>query len=164
MERKLNVADRISGSAIDRRHPFLAADNARSDGIELHRFGQSRRRHDLLLSSSGDEFGGKFRRIEHGACHHHGPGLPPGWTDADIGGPEFAGSASSNSGVMTVSGGGTDIWYSADQFNYVYQGLNGNGTIIAQVLTQGDTNPWAMAGVMIRNSVTNTAQPSPTWC
>jgi fibronectin type 3 domain-containing protein len=81
--------------------------------------------------------------------------IPPGWTDADIGGPEYAGSASYNSGVMTVSGGGADIWYSADQFNYVYQSLNGNGTIIAQVLTQGDTNPWAMAGVMIRNLVTN---------
>jgi fibronectin type 3 domain-containing protein len=79
----------------------------------------------------------------------------PGWTDADIGGPEFAGSASYNSGVTTVSGGGSAIWYSADQFNYFYQSLNGNGTIVAQVLTQGNTNPWAMAGVMIRNSVTS---------
>ena len=81
--------------------------------------------------------------------------IPPGWTDADIGGPEFAGSASYVNGVMTVSGGGSNIWYSADQFNYLYESLNGDGTIIAQVLTQGNTNPWAMAGVMIRNSVTS---------
>jgi len=81
--------------------------------------------------------------------------VAPGWTDADIGGPAIAGSASFSGGVFTVAGGGSDIWYSADQFNYVYQSLNGNGTIIAQVLTQGNTNPWAMAGVMIRNSVTD---------
>ncbi len=81
--------------------------------------------------------------------------VAPGWTDANIGGPALAGTASLNGGVFTVSGGGSNIWYSADQFNYVYQTLNGNGTIVAQVLTQGNTNPWAMAGVMIRNSVSD---------
>ena len=89
--------------------------------------------------------------------------VAPGWTDANIGGPSFAGSASLNGGVFTVSGGGSNIWYSADQFNYVYQTLNGDGTIVAQVLTQGNTNPWAMAGVMIRNSVSDKGSTLPTW-
>src|SRR5580658_5109864 len=35
-------------------------------------------------------------------------GLPPGWTDTDIGTPGDAGSASDTNGQWTVSGGGVD--------------------------------------------------------
>ena len=38
--------------------------------------------------------------------------LPPGWSDADIGSPGLAGSASYANGVWTVTGGGSDIWNS----------------------------------------------------
>ena len=81
--------------------------------------------------------------------------VPPPWTDANIGGPAIAGTTAFSGGVFTVSGGGSDIWYSADQFNYLYQTFSGDGTIVAEVLTQGNTNPWAEAGIMIRNSVTD---------
>ncbi len=79
-------------------------------------------------------------------------GVSAGWTDVDIGSPGMVGSATSNAGTFTVNGGGADIWYSSDQFNYVYQSLTGNLTITARVASQQNTDPWAKAGVMIRES------------
>ena len=64
----------------------------------------------------------------------------------------MAGSASYNAGTFTVNGGGTDIWYSSDQFNYLYQSLTGDLTITAQVASQQNTASWAKAGVMIRET------------
>ena len=80
--------------------------------------------------------------------------LPSPWADADVGAPALAGSASYSSGVFTVNGSGADIWGSTDQFNYVSQPLTGNGTIVARVTSQSDTDPWAKAGVMIKQSTT----------
>ena len=75
------------------------------------------------------------------------------WTDADIGAPALAGSASvSPGGAVTVSGGGADIWGQTDQFNYQSQPLAGNGSVVAQVTAQTNSNGWAKSGVMIRES------------
>ena len=78
--------------------------------------------------------------------------LPSGWTDTDIGGPGLAGSASYSGSTFTVSGGGADIYGTADQFNYASQSVNGNLTVTAYVASQTNTNSWAKAGVMIRES------------
>ncbi|WP_174240681.1 chitobiase/beta-hexosaminidase C-terminal domain-containing protein, partial [Granulicella sp. S156] len=86
-----------------------------------------------------------------------GSGLPTNWTDADIGAPGVAGSASYTSGTFTVSGSGADIYGTADQFNYVSQPVTGNLTITAEVTSQTDTNSWAKAGVMIRESTASGA-------
>ena len=79
-------------------------------------------------------------------------GLPFPWTDSDVGSPAVAGSASYASGVFTVKGSGVDIWAGSDQFNYVSQPLTGNASIVARVTSQSDTDPWAKAGVMIKQS------------
>jgi regulation of enolase protein 1 (concanavalin A-like superfamily) len=79
-------------------------------------------------------------------------GVPAGWTDVDIGSPGMVGSATYNAGTFTVSGGGADIWYASDQFNYVYQSLTGDLTITARVASQQNTDSWAKAGVMIRET------------
>ena len=78
--------------------------------------------------------------------------LPSPWADADVGSPAVAGSASYANGVFTVNGGGADIWGGTDQFNYVSQPLTGDGSIVARVTSQGDTDPWAKSGVMIKQS------------
>jgi hypothetical protein len=57
-------------------------------------------------------------------------------------------------GLFTVTGSGTDIWDAADAFQYVYQPLVGDGQIIARVLSVQNTDPWAKAGVMIRENLT----------
>ncbi|HEX4121550.1 MAG TPA: lamin tail domain-containing protein, partial [Verrucomicrobiae bacterium] len=80
--------------------------------------------------------------------------LPIGWTDADIGSPGIAGSASMANGVWTVAGGGSDIWNDDDQFNFVSTPFLCDGAVIAQVRTVQNTDPWAKAGVMFRNDTT----------
>ena len=79
--------------------------------------------------------------------------LPSGWTDIDIGSPGVAGSASYSAPTWTASGGGADIWNNADQFNFLYRNTTDN-EIVAQVNTITDTDPWAKAGVMIRDNTT----------
>lgn len=78
--------------------------------------------------------------------------LPAGYSDLDIGSPALAGSASYSNGVFSVSGEGADIYGTSDQFHYVYQSVSGDQTVIARVATQQNTNVWAKAGVMIRES------------
>jgi chitodextrinase/regulation of enolase protein 1 (concanavalin A-like superfamily) len=79
--------------------------------------------------------------------------LPAPWQDADIGSTGLAGSASFSNGTYTVKGSGADIWNTADAFNYLYQPLNGDGEISARVNSVQNTNAWAMAGVMMRESL-----------
>jgi hypothetical protein len=87
--------------------------------------------------------------------------LPAGWTDADIGAVGLAGSASYNNGTFTVSGSGADIWTAADQFNYVYQSVSNDMTIIARVVSESGTASYAKAGVMIRETLaTNSVEAS----
>ncbi|HXR03405.1 MAG TPA: lamin tail domain-containing protein, partial [Verrucomicrobiae bacterium] len=84
--------------------------------------------------------------------------LPAGWTDADIGSPGLAGSASYASGVWTVTGGGSDIWNNADQFNFVSTNFTGDGTMIVQVTSIQNSDPssgWSKAGLMFRNDGTD---------
>jgi hypothetical protein len=56
-------------------------------------------------------------------------------------------------GSFIVGGGGTDIWNTADQFRFAAQRLTGNGAIVAKVESVVNTDPWAKAGVMIRESL-----------
>ncbi len=79
--------------------------------------------------------------------------LPAPWLNQDIGAPGAEGTADFASDVFTVQGSGVDIWSIADQFHFVYQPLTGDGTIIAHVVSQDDTNQWAKAGVMIRETL-----------
>jgi len=52
-----------------------------------------------------------------------------------------------------VKGSGADIWGIADAFQFNYQSLTGNGMITARVVSQTATDPWAKAGVMIRETL-----------
>jgi regulation of enolase protein 1 (concanavalin A-like superfamily) len=80
-------------------------------------------------------------------------GLPSPWLTQNVGTPSLTGSASYNNGTWTVAGSGADIWGTSDQFRFVYRTLSGNGTITARVVTQTNSNAWAKAGVMIRESL-----------
>jgi endoglucanase len=82
-----------------------------------------------------------------------GGSLPAPWSTSDIGAVGVAGSASYSSGTFNVNGSGADIWNAADEFRYVYQTLTGNGSIVARVTSLTNTNAWAKAGVMIRESL-----------
>jgi hypothetical protein len=56
-------------------------------------------------------------------------------------------------GTYAMTATGEDIWYAADQFHYAFKMLNGTGSIVAQVLSVDNTNQWAKAGVMIRETL-----------
>jgi regulation of enolase protein 1 (concanavalin A-like superfamily) len=82
-----------------------------------------------------------------------GVGLPAPWLDQDIGSPGIAGSSAFTLGTFTVKASGADIWDTADQFHFVYQPLSGDTTVIARVSSVQNTDPWAKAGVMIRETL-----------
>lgn len=54
---------------------------------------------------------------------------------------------------IVMNGIGNDIWNAADQGRFVYKQLTGNGTIVARVESIDNTDQWAKAGVMIRQSL-----------
>ena len=78
-------------------------------------------------------------------------GATAGLMASDIGSPAMNGPASYNKGVWTVAGGGSDIWLTDDQFSFLTNSLDGDGAVIARVTGQSATDPWALAGIMIRN-------------
>ncbi len=82
--------------------------------------------------------------------------LPAPWASLDIGSAVSAqGSAAAGTGgTFLVRGGGDDISGTRDGFHFVHRELNGDGTIIARVLSQENTHEWAKAGVMIRDGLT----------
>jgi len=56
-------------------------------------------------------------------------------------------------GTFTMTASGVDIWGTADQFHFAYKTLTGAGSIIAKVESVQNTNAWAKAGVMIRETL-----------
>jgi len=82
--------------------------------------------------------------------------LPAGWSSQDIGSVAKVGSASLDeaTGNFAVSGGGADVWSTADGFHFAYSTLTGNGQIVARVASVQNTNGLAKAGVMFRESMT----------
>jgi len=60
-------------------------------------------------------------------------------------------------GTFTMTASGADIWsvngVEADEFHFAYKMLTGAGSIVAKVNSVDNTNGWAKAGVMIRESL-----------
>ena len=75
------------------------------------------------------------------------------WSHQDVGGVGLAGDATLEAGVFNMTGGGADIWDYADGFHFVHQSWTGDGEIIAHVNSLSNTDPWAKAGVMFRQSL-----------
>ena len=81
-------------------------------------------------------------------------GTPSPWSNQDIGAVGLAGGFAVSGGTLTVKGSGADIWGTADAFQFGYQTLSGDGMITARIVSQGNTDPWAMTGLMIRENTT----------
>jgi RHS repeat-associated protein len=83
--------------------------------------------------------------------------LPASWLDQDVGQVQYGGSATYTNGTFTVNGSGLQIGGTSDQMHFVYQSLQGDGTIIARVVsTSGST--YTQAGVMIRETLDPSAK------
>jgi len=56
-------------------------------------------------------------------------------------------------GTYTMTGAGTDIWSISDEFHFAFKEFTGAGTIIAKVESVQNTQEFAKAGVMIRDTL-----------
>jgi alpha-galactosidase len=75
------------------------------------------------------------------------------WQQKDIGATAAAGDAGVRGQTFIVTGSGSDVWDNADEFHFVYQEINGDVEIQAKVASLTATDPWAKAGLMIRNTL-----------
>ena len=75
------------------------------------------------------------------------------WSHQDVGSVALAGDAALAGTTYTISGSGVDIWDYADGFQFAYRPWTGDGEIIARVTGIANTDPWAKAGVMFRESL-----------
>ena len=87
---------------------------------------------------------------------------PDAWTTSNIGDPALGGWASPIEPCVTditpclgfaINAGGDDIWGAADQFVFVWTPLHGDGAIVARVGDLQQTDRWAKAGLMLRESL-----------
>ena len=84
---------------------------------------------------------------------------PPGvcsasYTCTDIGAATPTGTQTQSPSAWSISGGGGDIWGTADQFHFVAQAMPGDGTASAHVASVTNTNAWSKAGLMLRADTT----------
>ena len=79
--------------------------------------------------------------------------LPSPWNKCDVGSVGACGDGRCSGSTYTVCGSGADIWNCADEFHYVYQTGSGDCSVVARVSSCQNTDPWAKAGVMIRESL-----------
>jgi hypothetical protein len=84
-------------------------------------------------------------------------GLPTGWNATDVGATGTTGQSTFSGGTFSVTGAGADVWGTADQFQYAYTTLTGDGSIVARVASIQFVHAWTKAGVMIRNSQSSSA-------
>jgi regulation of enolase protein 1 (concanavalin A-like superfamily)/plastocyanin len=84
--------------------------------------------------------------------------LPAPWQAQDVGSPAGSGATGYAGSTFTVVANGNDIWNASDQFRFTYMPLVGDGQIVARVNTLENTDGWAKAGVMIRDSLSGNAR------
>ncbi len=74
------------------------------------------------------------------------------WQNVDIGAVGVAGGGSTAGGTFTIKGAGADVWGAVDAFHAVEQTLAGDVQLIARVVSLQNTNTFAKAGLMLRDS------------
>ncbi len=83
--------------------------------------------------------------------------VPDLWQNADIGGPDLAGSADYDTvtGAFTIRGNGTfeDYAGTPDKFHFVYQRITGNIIMTARLVSMTNPEVGAKAGLMVRQSM-----------
>jgi len=95
----------------------------------------------------------KFKIQKLNVCATPAPTCPSPWVSKDQD-CTVAGYSSYFNNCYTVKGAGSDIYGTADQFRYVYQPASGDCSIICRVAAEQNTDLWAKAGLMIRETLT----------
>jgi hypothetical protein len=82
-----------------------------------------------------------------------GSGSNSSWNCVDLGNPAQSGSQSLSGGTWTVTGGGSDITGTSDQFHFLYRSMAGDGSASAHGVSQTAPSTNAKAGVMLRQTL-----------
>ena len=73
------------------------------------------------------------------------------------GGSDSPDSSSLAGEQFVVEGAGADIWDQSDEFHFAHEQVSGDATLVARVAAQENTDPWAKAGIMLRDSLADDA-------
>jgi regulation of enolase protein 1 (concanavalin A-like superfamily) len=79
--------------------------------------------------------------------------LPDGWVNQDVGRVGLPGHAVVIDGIWTIAAAGADIWANADGFQFVHRPCDDVVEVVVRVLEQEATDPWAKAGLMVREGL-----------
>lgn len=102
--------------------------------------------------SAGNTWGYSIWEMEVYGDTASGDGVPLPWRNSDIGTPR-PGNANLEGSEFTTAASGVDIWGNSDSFHYIYQPIAGDVSVTARVTSVDAVNPWAKAGVMIRDGL-----------
>lgn len=80
-------------------------------------------------------------------------GVPDPWHAADIGSPKIPGYTEWSDDQFMVNTGARTLYGSADECHFVYQRVTGDQTIICKVASFDFPDDYALAGVMMRESL-----------
>jgi len=83
------------------------------------------------------------------------------WTPLDIGGGAAGDDEETTSLLVTANG--ADIWFSNDQFRFVYQRACGDISVTLRVNFVPVTHDWAKAGLMLRETVSDDSRFAATF-
>lgn len=61
-------------------------------------------------------------------------------------------------GSLTIVGGGSDIWGGSDNFHYFHDSWTGDFNAVVRLVSQQNTNGWAKAGIMARETTAANSQ------
>ena len=83
-----------------------------------------------------------------------------GWSSDDVGGVGVRGSVNATAASLIVSGGGTDMWSTADAFHFASTTWTGDGDLVVRVasLVKPADAAFAMAGITFRESLAANAR------
>jgi hypothetical protein len=77
----------------------------------------------------------------------------PGWQATDVNNALPGGQRQRSPHGMEIYGGGADIWRDRDQFHLVWAKASGDLTLAARIDSLHETDKYAKAGIMLRNTV-----------
>jgi len=86
------------------------------------------------------------------------PDLRNGWFQQDIGPAGAPGTALDDGSTMTVTGAGTDIWGTSDEFHWVFTIMRGDFDVVARAKSVQNVDRWTKAGVMMREQIATGAR------
>jgi len=72
------------------------------------------------------------------------------WTSTDVGAVTLAGSATQTDNVWTISGDGSDIWGTADSFQFLHKTSSESGAMTVRVADLQNTSPAATVIVDVK--------------